>query len=134
MKINKNKKGSVMLMTVFIIALMSAVVTGMLQVNTEQLQLLRNQVSAARSEEIAHAGLNDAFAQIREDNNWDEGFNNKSFEDGSYTVTVNGSPPELTVRSESLTSGGFSASVEADITTSATAPHTIRIDRLRINE
>lgn len=123
-----------MLIAIFIIALMAAIVTGMLQVNTEQLQLLRNQVSAAQAEQIAQAGLNDAFAQIREDSGWDEGFNNKSFEDGSYTVTVSGSAPELTVRSEAVTSEGFNATTETNITVSAAAPHRIRINRLRINE
>lgn len=123
-----------MLIAIFLIALMAAVVTGMLQINTEQLQLLRNQAAAAKAEETAQAGLNDALAQIREDSSWNDGFDDKSFEDGSYTVTVSGSPPELTVRSEAVASEGFSATVEADITVSATAPHTIRIDNLKVNE
>lgn len=123
-----------MLIAVFLIALTAAIVTGMLQINTEQLQLLSNQKSAAKARTIAEAGLNDAFAQLRADDNWDDGFESKSFENGQYTVSLSGSPPEITVQSEAITVDGFSASVDADITLSAATPHTIRVDNLRINE
>lgn len=127
-------KGSVFLIVVFLVALLAAVVSGMLQLNTEEIQLMRNHICAAEALAVAEAGLNDAFAQIRADPNWSAGFTNKAFNDGSYTVTVTGAPPSLVVESTGTTSGGFVARIAGDITTSSTSPYIIRIDNLRINE
>jgi len=156
MKTLESNNGSVLLITIFAIALLSALVMGILQMNTEEIQLMQNQIYAARALAIAEAGLNDALAQIRIDNNWDDGFDNKPFDGGSYTVTVTGALPNLTIESTSsstfnparqflshganpskkeLTSAqGFVARVEADVTVSSSSPYIIRIDSLRINE
>jgi len=133
MKKKWNKNGSVLLVVVFAIALLTILVTGMLQMNTEELMLMQNQVNAAETLEIANAGLNDAFAELRNDSSWDSGFKNKSFSGGTYTVTVSGTLPSLTVESSSLLNG-FAARVAADLTVSSTGPHIVRIDQLRINE
>ena len=117
-------------MVVFALALLSILVTGMLQINTEDLQLLQNQIYAAQAIGTAEAGLNDAFSELRVDSGWETGFVNKAFEGGSYTVDVNG----LTITSTGVSSQGFIARVEADITIGGTSPHVIRIDQLRINE
>ena len=121
-------------MTVFIVALLSAVVIGMLQLNTEEIQLMRNHVYTAEALAIAEAGLNDAFAELRSDANWSVGFTNKAFEDGSYTVVVSGSPPNLTIESTGINSQGYIAQVDADVTMGSGSPHTVTIDELRMNE
>ena len=64
MKTIMKNNGTVMLMVVFIIALLAAVVMGMLQMNTEEIQIAQNQIYAADALAIAEAGLNDAFAEI----------------------------------------------------------------------
>ena len=123
--------GSVLIMVVFIVALLSAVVMGMLQINTEEIQVMQNQVYAAEALAVAEAGLNDAFAEIRDDPGWSSGFSDKSFSGGSYTVTVSGP----TVTSIGTGSSGFVAKVEADITVSESGPpYLIKIDTLRINQ
>lgn len=136
MKAKRKNNGSVMLMTVFVIALLSAVVIGMLQINTEEIQLMQNQVFAAQALATAEAGLNDAFSRIRNDDEWDAGFDDKSFNGGVYDVNVTGTLPNLTVASEGTSGQGFVAKVEAEVTvdTSSSSDHTIRIDNLRINE
>jgi len=134
MKIQLKDNGSVLLIVVFLVALLAAVVSGILQINTEEIQLMRNHIYAAEAVTIAEAGLNDAFAQIRVDPNWSAGFTNKAFDSGLYTVTVTGAPPTLTVESTGTTSGGFVARMGADVTTSRASPYIIRIDNLRINE
>jgi len=126
--------GSVLLITIFVIALLATLVSGMLVLNTEEIQVMRNQIYAAQALAIAEAGLNDAFAQLRADNQWDDGFDSKSFDDGEYTVTVSDALPNLTIQSQGTSSQGFLARVEADITVGSSSPHMIRIDNLRINE
>ncbi len=128
-----NKNGSVVLIAVFAIALLTVLVTGILQMNTEELMLMQNQVDAAETLAIANAGLNDAFAEIRDNPNWNTGFTDKSFSSGTYTVTVTGTIPLLTVESNSVLNG-FTARVAADLTVGSTAPHIIRVDEFRVNE
>jgi len=117
-------------MVVFVIALLSALVMGMLQMNTEEIQLVRNQINAAEAMATAEAGLNDAFAEIRSDSAWSAGFTDKAFNDGLYTVDVNNS----TITSTGTSAQSFVARIEADITVGSSSPYVIRIDNLRINE
>jgi len=130
MKSKLKNSGSVFLMVVFVIAILSALVVGMLQMDTEEIQLVRNQICAAQALATAEAGLNDAFAEIRADSTWNAGFTDKAFNSGSYTVGVNGS--EIT--STGTSPQGFVAKVEADIIVGTTSPYVIGIDNLRINE
>jgi hypothetical protein len=135
MKEKSRNNGSVFLIVIFAVALFSAVVIGILQANTEELQVMRNQIRAAEALATAEAGLNDALAEIRVDPNWSTGFTDKAFNSDSYTVTVSGSPPTRTVESTGTTSQGFVARVAADVTIDTSAsPYIIRIDNLRINE
>jgi len=112
----------VLLITIFAVALLSAITIGILQMNTEEIQLMRNQIRAAEALAIAEAGLNDAFAEIRADSTWTTGFTDKSFNGGSYTVTVTGSLPNLTITSTGTSSQGFVARIEADITVGSSSP------------
>lgn len=130
MKTKQRYYGSVLLMTIFVIAFLSALVMGMLQMNTEEIQLVQNQIYAAQALATAEAGLNDAFSELRADPNWSAGFSSKAFEGGSYTVDVNDS----TVTSTGISPQDFVARVEADITIGIISPYVIRIDHLRINE
>lgn len=126
--------GSVLLITIFATALLSAITIGILQMNTEEIQLMRNQIYAAKAQAIAEAGLNDAFSELRVDSSWNSGFSNKVFDDGSYTVTVSGTLPNLKITSTGTSSQGFVARVGTDITVGGISPYIIRMDSLRINE
>ena len=132
----QKNNGSVMLITVFIVALLSAVVIGMLQINTEEIQLMQNHIFAAQAFAAAEAGLNDAFSRIRNDDEWNAGFSDKPFNGGVYDVNVTGTLPYLTIVSESSSAQGFVARLEADVTvdTSGSGNYAIRIDNLRVNE
>jgi len=138
MKTRQKNNGSVLLMTVFVIALLAALVMGILQLNTEEIQVMRNQIYAAQALAIAEAGLNDAFAEIRADDDWDDGFDDEPFAGGSYNVDVDdyagSGSSNLTIVSEGTSSQGFVARVAADITVGTSSPYIIRIDELRINE
>jgi Tfp pilus assembly protein PilX len=130
---NKNN-GSVLLITIFVLALFSAIVSGMLQISTEEIQLMQNELFATEALEIAEAGLNDAFSELRSDSSWTTGFSSKAFNGGSYTVTVTGTLPDLTIISTSTSSNSYTAKVEAKVTVGTTSPYVIRIDNFKINE
>ena len=122
------------MITIFATALLAAVTIGILQINTEEIQLMRNQIYAAEAMAITEAGLNDAFSELRVDSSWNSGFSNKVFDNGSYTVTVSGSLPDLTIESTGTSAQGFVARVEAEITVGSTSPYIIAINSVRINE
>lgn len=130
MKKEVRNLGSVLLVTIFVIAFLSALVIGMLQMNTEEIQLVQNQIYAVEAFATAEAGLNDALSELRMDPNWTTGFTDKTFEGGLYSVDVN----DFTITSTGTSSQGFVTRVEADITIGSTSPYVIRIDHLRINE
>ena len=134
MKAKQRRNGTAILMTVFIVALLSAVAIGILQLNTEEIQLMRNQSYAAEAVAIAEAGLNDAFAELRAGSSWSTGFTDKAFSGGSYTVAVSGSLPILTIESTGTNAQGYIAQVDADTTIGTSSPYTVRINELRINE
>ena len=117
-------------MVVFALALFSVIVMGMLEINTEELQLMQNHVYSSQALAVAEAGLNDAFSELRADSAWNAGFSDKAFEGGSYSVVVNGN----TITSTGISTQGYVGRVEADITIGNTSPYVIRIDKFRINE
>jgi len=107
----------------------------MLQITTEEIQLMRNQIWATQALTIAEAGLNDALAEIRTDDEWDDGFEDKAFAGGSYTVDIDEDLPEVTIESTGTSPQGYVARVTAKITVASSGPpFVIRIDELRINE
>lgn len=126
----RHNRGVVLLMVVFIIALVSGIVVGMLQLNTEDIQIMRNHIHAAEVLAIAEAGLEEALSHLRADAGWNAGFANKAFAGGTYSVTVE--PSRVT--SVATSSAGFVARVQADVTIGADGPpHEVAIDRIRVN-
>ncbi len=132
----RRNNGSVLLITIFVIALLSALVIGMLQMNTEEIQLMQNQIYATQALVTAEAGLNDAFSELRDDDEWVGPLTDEPFNGGLYNVSVTGALPNLTIESEGISVQGFVARVRADVTvdTSDSSDHAIRIDNLRVNE
>jgi Tfp pilus assembly protein PilX len=126
-------RGSVLLLVLFILALSAALITGMLQLTTEEILQLRNQTELARALAVSEAGLHDAIARIREDVSWDTGFSGKAFYEDAYTVTVTGTAPSLTLVSTGTTSSGYSARLEAQIRADVNPPHPVTIQSIRIN-
>jgi len=135
MGMKTKNNGSVLLVIIFAIALMAMVTVGILQMSTEELMLMHNQLYAAQALCVAEAGLNDAFKEIRAASSWTAGFNNKSFPGyGTYTVTVTGTLPTRTITSTATSSKGYVARLRAGVTVGTGAPYVIRIDSLMINE
>lgn len=138
MKLKLTKKGSVLVITVFVIAMLSTLIAGMLQMDISEIQLAQHRVYAAQAQALAEAALNEAMAEIRQDSSWTTGFDDKQmsaetkFGGGQYSVDVNDTTLSITA---SVTSwDGYTATMEAEVTVGATSPHIIRIDSLKINE
>jgi type II secretory pathway component PulK len=131
MKTHYRQSGSVMMMTVFVIALLSTLVMGILEMNTVDIQIMQNHVAAVEAQMMAQTGLNHALSELREDAGWSDGFTNQAWNNGTYTVAVSGT--QITVTG--TTAQGFSAELVADVTVSASGPpYTVRLDTLRINQ
>ena len=133
MKIKIKNNGSALLIVVFTIVLLTAFVVGMLEMNSEQIQIMKNEIFTAQAKAIAEAGLADAFSQLRANSSWTAGFSNKSFGGGSYTVTVTGTLPSLVIVSTGTSAQSFTSKVQANVTVGTSNPYIIRIDQLRIN-
>jgi hypothetical protein len=131
-------KGSVFVVAIFVIAMLSTLVIGMLKINSGEIQLVHNQIFATQALAVADAGLNATLAEIRDDPLWDTGFvdepvdSSPHFAGGQYTVEVNGNNIKVTASVNSWHS--YTAIVEVDVTISADHPHIIRIDHYRTNE
>jgi len=134
MKKHRKNNGMVFLIVVFAIALVATITMGILEMTTEELQLMQNQLFAANAMCTAEAGLNDAFASIRSNSSWTTGFTNKAFNGGSYTVTVTGTLPDRTITSTGTSSQGYMARIAADVTVNTVLPYKVRIDKLKVNE
>ena len=70
MKLKLRNNGSVLIMIVFLTAMLATLVMGILQMNTEELVLIRHRTFAAQAQALAEAGLNKAMAEIRNDPDW----------------------------------------------------------------
>lgn len=143
--------GSILLITVFAIAMLSTLVVGILEANTSEIQLVQNQLNAAKVLALAEAGLNAVMAQIRLDitwrsdvpteeqmDTWEDAWEDSikpdgavEFAGGFYTVGFDGT--KIVIMSGVDTWPGYSASAVAEVTVSADYPHIIRIDNLKIN-
>jgi hypothetical protein len=135
MNTKKRKSGSALLITVFTVALLATLVAGILQITTEEIQLMQNQVYATQAFEIAEAGLNDAMAQLRSNRLWNAGFADKPFAGGSYTVDVNNADiPALTITASGTNARGYIARLTAQATVGSDSPYAIRIDKLKVNK
>jgi Tfp pilus assembly protein PilX len=132
MKNKMKNSGSVLLVVVFTIALLTAFVVGMLQINSEQLQIMKNEIFTTQSNLIAQAGIADAFAKVRTNQALPSNFTG-NFGGGSYCVTVSGSLPDPNFTSKGTSPQGFTTNICADVTVDESS-FVIRIDKLRINE
>ena len=132
MRNNKKNNGSILIVVLFAIALLTAFVTGMLEMNVEQIQLMKNEAFMAEATAIAEAGFADAFARLRTPPHFLGNFS-ENFGGGSYSVSVTGSLPNPTFISRGISPQGFEAKIQADVTVD-TGSWVIRIDKYRINE
>lgn len=127
-------RGTALLVAVFISALLATIVVAMMNMDISQLKLVKNQINKAQSRAVAEAGLNDAIANLRDDEDWRDGFDGKSLpEAGSYSVelTPPGESDVIDIVSTGTAENGFVTVVEAQVTVSDESPKII-VEDVRI--
>ncbi len=123
-------QGTVLIMVVFITALLSAVVMGLVQINTEEIQIAQNHLHAARALALAEAGLNAALAQLRAQGSVSD-IAETSFDQGVYWVSITGSA----LTAHGRTADGYVAQVQATVTVAADGPpYAVAINTFKVNE
>lgn len=84
----KNQEGVALLMAIFALFFITLLIVAFLDITTIDLQIVKNQTTSLKALYIADAGIEDAIYELRQVKEWDDGFTDKPFNDGSYTVTV----------------------------------------------
>jgi len=136
MKLKFKNNGSVFLIVTFVIALLAMVAMGILQMNTQEIQLVQHRLFAAQALAAAEAGLNEAMAEIRQDSSWHRKLPNVppsgSVGKGSYKIRGDGD--KLIITGTVTDWLNYTAKVEAEVTISNDQPCIIRIDKYIVNE
>ena len=83
-----NKRGGALLIALAILLLLS--IAAIVAVDTAQtdIELSFNQLHSDQAFYTAEAGLNRAFVQLNDDNDWNTGYAAAEFEDGQYWVAI----------------------------------------------
>ncbi len=84
----KNEQGGALLVTLAVMIMLT--IAAIMAVNTAQtdMDLSFNRLHKDQAFYVAEAGLMTAFAQLNTDNDWNAGYSNESFEDGTFSVAV----------------------------------------------
>ncbi len=99
-KINDKERGAALIIALMVAVSLSMLIISTLEMVTSGIYITSNHKKYLRSLYMADAGVEDSIKQLRADPNWSTGFSNKSFESGSYTVSIdNSSSPLITITS-----------------------------------
>ena len=150
MQSGSKNKASVYIIVIFVIAMLATITMGILQMNTQELNLVRHRIYAAQALALAEGGLNMAMAEIRNDSTWTSETlditglvgssewwttletHGTSFGDGFYATSYDGNDVTITAGVDSWR--GYTSKIEAQVTVTSTAPHIIRINNYKVNE
>ena len=125
-----NRTGSVLLVTLFLIAFSSLLVGGLLHALTSDLQIVRNHATSTKALFVADAGIEDAIAALRANRAWDAGFTQKELPAGSghhYTVRVVNNAPTAVITSTGVVSG-FERRIEVRASVyGRSVPYSVRV-------
>lgn len=119
-----------MLMTVFLIAFTALFASTLLNSIASDLQITGNLLATARALCVAEAGAERAIVELRQDFEWDDGYDEVEFPSGSgqtYTVEIENSHPTIVITSTG-TAAGFERSIEVVVNLIETSsPYPLRV-------
>ena len=129
-RVRYSRNGSVLVLTVFTMAILSILVIAMLSTATTDLQLVKNHIYYQQAHYIAEAGIADAIDRIQQDvigsGQWETTFPAGS--ENSYEVTVTQGSPVVVRSTGKVESAGFSKILEVQLrTTGSSAPFKVSI-------
>ncbi|UCE24735.1 MAG: pilus assembly PilX N-terminal domain-containing protein, partial [Candidatus Zixiibacteriota bacterium] len=84
----KNERGGALLVTLAVMIMLT--IAAIMAVNTAQtdMDLSFNRLHSDQAFYVAEAGLMTAFAELNKDNDWNDGYSNEIFENGTFSVAV----------------------------------------------
>lgn len=129
-KTRYNKQGSVLVLTMFTMAILSILVIAMLNTAAADLQLVKNHIYYQKAHYIAEAGIADAIDRIQRDvvgsGQWETTFPAGS--QNKYEVAVTQNSPVVVRATGIVESTGFSKILEVQLrTTGSSAPFKVSI-------
>jgi type II secretory pathway component PulK len=126
----KDEKGAVLLLLVFLVAFSSLMVGTLLRSIVSDFQIMNNLLFSTQALHVAEAGIDHAISMIRDDENWDKGFDEVELLAGSrvnYTVTVENDHPRVVVTSTGAVQGYMRTIEVVLLVFKTTRPYPIRI-------
>lgn len=128
--VKHSKQGSVLVLTVFTMAILSILVIAMLNTAAADLQLVKNHIYYQQAHYIAEAGIADAIDRIQRDvvgsGEWESTFPAGS--ENKYEVTVTQGPPVMIRSTGIVEPAGFSKILEVQLRiTGSSAPFKVSI-------
>lgn len=112
---SNDKPGAVLLMVLMLITILSALILSTLEMTVSSIYIVANHEREIKALYIADAGIEDAIKHLREDPYWTEGFDNKLFASGSYSVSIDASEYPLIKITSSGTLNDFQKRVESQV-------------------
>jgi len=88
---NESERGSVMLIALMLIGMLTLVAIMAVDNSSTDVELSYNNMHADRAFYVAEAGAKQAFAMIQADRTWNDGYQDRDFGDGAFTVIVDDS-------------------------------------------
>ncbi|MCH7689677.1 MAG: hypothetical protein IIA17_01355 [candidate division Zixibacteria bacterium] len=88
MKVFNNQKGSALLITLFIMSMLTIVASMSVDRSISNIEVSFNQLHEEQSFYVAEAGLTKAFFKLNEDSDWRTGYAGEVFGEGTYSVVL----------------------------------------------
>ena len=114
-----NRRGSVLVLALFLMAFTAPLVCLALDAHTTYLRCVHNDIEIRTAAYVAGAGVHDAIGELLRDPSWRAGFSDQSFPPGlghTYSVTVEDvGEGQIHVTSASRTAAGFTRTVTATL-------------------
>ena len=128
----KRRKGFVLVLTLFAALIMSALIIAYVNIQTIDLNLIKNNLGSKKAYYIAEAGIADAFNEIRtnglvEDTQWEKNFPTGSSDTYSVAVSQNG---KLITSTGHASASNFSRTLEVTLI-DVMGPHLVAVDQFK---
>lgn len=101
-----NQKGSVLVMTIFTIALLSILITGMMLILSSEIHIASQDAWSRQAGFVAETAISESMYQLTLNDNWDVGFTNESFGyNQSYSAFIINNNPIVTIQASGTANG-----------------------------
>lgn len=118
----KKEKGSVLIMTVFAIGLLSILITGMMVVLSSEIHTASQDAWARQAGYVAETAIAESMYQLTLNDDWDTGFTNESFDSNQhYSALIINNKPQVTIQA-SGTAHGITRQIETSLVIIDKAP------------